>query len=186
MFLSCLAQIVTRLKDSSLSLLQCPCSLAGRQSYSSGAGTRARAGGSDRVVSPRLGRMLTARRPRCPASNIWSWTICWGCQSPHTPHTPDLSKESPMGNQAVIGLLEWFWSPFKKKYGTTKLYYHYGDPAFATILIQEEAWFCVTLSCLHGEHMTFHFHSSLSPPPQKSSFGYLLKQVRNSCWKIPV
>lgn len=58
MFLSCMfpfAQIVTRLKDSSLSLLQCPSSLAWTQSYSSGAGTRAGAGGSDGVVIPQAG-----------------------------------------------------------------------------------------------------------------------------------
>lgn len=85
-------------------------------------------------LSPRQGRMLMARRPRCPASNIWSRTICWGCQSPHTPHTPDLSKESPMGNQAISGLLEWFWSPLEKKHGARK-FFHSRDATFIFLLI---------------------------------------------------
>lgn len=44
------------LEDSSLSLLPCPCSLAGTQSCSSGAGTRAAAGGLDEVVVPKAGQ----------------------------------------------------------------------------------------------------------------------------------
>lgn len=82
------------------------------------------------LLSPRQSRMLTARRPRCPASNIWSRTICWGCQSPHAPHAPDLSKESPVGNQPISGLLKWFWSPFEKRCNTTELYYHHRDAIF--------------------------------------------------------
>lgn len=47
-----------------------------------------------RLLSPRQGRIPMARRPRCPVSNIWSRTICWGCQSPHTlpPTTPSHSR----------------------------------------------------------------------------------------------
>ena len=108
------------------------------------------------LFPPRRDRALVARRPRCPASNIWSRTICWGCQSPHAPRSPDLSKESPMGNQAVSGLLEWFWSPFEKKCCVTKLYYHRGgshsccyiNSRLCSATLVPSLWSCVAISSI--------------------------------------
>lgn len=119
------------------------------------------------LLSPRQGRMLTARRPRCPASNIWSTTICWGCQSPHAPHAPDLSKESPVGNQPISGLLKWFWSPFEKRCNTTELYYHLWDGIFSAILLQEEARF---FSTILNPSLFFRIPFFLSPLSTFSQF----------------
>lgn len=87
------------------------------------------------LLSPRHGRILMARRPHCPDSNIRSRTICWGCPSRHSPHTPDLSKESPMGAQAINALLGWFWSPFERNYGTIKNILSPQDAIFAATYI---------------------------------------------------
>lgn len=57
------------------------------------------------LLSPGQGKMLMARRPHYPASNIWSRTICWGCQSPHASCTPSHCLTSPRRAQWEIKLL---------------------------------------------------------------------------------
>ncbi len=110
---------------------------------------------------PRQSRILMARRPRCPNSNIWSRTICWGCQSPHSPQTPDLSKESLMGDRAINALLEWFWSPLEEKSSTIKVYYHRSDATFAAILVLEKVRLCSAISAPLRFCVTLSYNCSI-------------------------
>lgn len=120
---------------------------------------------------PRRDRILVARRPRCPDSNIWSRTICWCCQSPHSPCTPDLSKESPMGDQAINRLSEWFWSPFEKKIRHNK-----------TIL--SPSWGCHFCCCINFVYSVVQL-SLFLPPPSDSVSPFCYNCSINPWQKTP-